>query len=73
MHPLPVTREECLRDGFQFILSGDASGACVIESSTDLVHWTAISDWEIVIPGEETACPVQNHPQACFYRVRLIP
>jgi hypothetical protein len=73
MHPLPVTREECLRDGFQFILSGDASGGCVIESSTDLVHWAAISEREVTITGEESACPVQNHFQACFYRVRLIP
>jgi hypothetical protein len=73
MHPLPVTREECLRDGFQFILSGDATGGCVIESSTDLVHWTAVDTRAIAVTGEESACPVQGDIRACFYRVRLIP
>jgi hypothetical protein len=73
MHPLPVTYEECSRDGFQFILSGDASGGCAIESSTDLVHWTLVESEQVAVTGEEIVCPVTDDVRARFYRVRLAP
>jgi hypothetical protein len=73
VHALPITREECLREGFQFIVSGDATGGCVIESSTDLVHWTAVDAREATVTGEESLCPVPDDLRACFYRVRLVP
>jgi hypothetical protein len=73
MHPLPVTREECLHDGFQFILSGDATSGCVIESSTDLVHWTLVGTQQVAVTGEEVACSARDDFQARFYRVRLTP
>ena len=71
--PLPLTSEECRRDGFQFILSGDASNGCVVECSTDLVHWTVVETQQVAVSGEEIACPVRNDVSTCFYRVRLTP
>jgi len=73
MHPLPVTHEERLLDGFQFILSGDALGGCVIESSTDLVHWTLVDTQQVAVTGEEGACSARDASRARFYRVRLTP
>jgi hypothetical protein len=71
--PLPVTSEQCQRDGFKFILSGEASGGCVVECSTDLVHWTVVETQPVAISGQEIVCPARNDVSACLYRVRLTP
>ena len=73
MHLLPLTAQECQRDGFQFILSGDASGGCVIECSTELVHWAPVETRQEAITGQEIVCPVDDNVTARFYRVRLAP
>jgi alpha-tubulin suppressor-like RCC1 family protein len=73
IHVLPLTPEECRRDGDQFVLSGDSSGACIIETSTDLVHWTPVQMDAIFIDGREVVCADPNPVPARFYRVRLDP
>jgi probable HAF family extracellular repeat protein len=73
IHVLPLTPEECRRDGTQFVLTGDSIGACIIETSTDLVHWIPAQMDPIFIDGREVVCADPNPVPARFYRVRLDP
>ena len=68
IHLFPLTREECHSEGVQFVLSGDASGPCVLECSEDLVHWRTVET--VSITGWEIACPMDDSAKARFYRVR---
>jgi hypothetical protein len=70
IHLLPLTLEECHRDGVQFVISGDAVGNCVIESSTDLLHWTSVQTLNAADMGNEVACPHSSGEPSRFFRVR---
>jgi hypothetical protein len=70
VHLLPLTREECQRDGVQFVLSGDAYGSCVLECSSDLVNWAPVPNSSVAIDGWEISCPVESGVKARFYRLR---
>jgi hypothetical protein len=69
IHLCPQTREECERDGMRVVLSGDAPGGHVIESSTDLLHWTAVETGDTTVIGDEILFPIAPHVPARFYRV----
>jgi hypothetical protein len=71
IHILPLTPEECRRDGFQIILSGDANTGCVVESSTDLQHWLPLQKNAVTVTGAEIVCPPDDAPMR-FFRVRLL-
>lgn len=71
VHILPLTPEECRRDGFQIILSGDADSECMIESSSDLEHWLPLQTNSVTITGSEITCPLDD-AQRRFFRVRLL-
>ena len=73
IHVLPQTTEECRRDGMQFVLSGDSIGACIIETSTDLVHWTPIEPNPTFVDGREVTCSGLEPVPARFYRARINP
>jgi len=68
MHLFPLTREECDSEGVQFVLSGDATGPCVLECSEDLVNWRAVEP--VAITGWAVTCPTEAGTRARFYRVR---
>ena len=68
MHLFPLTREECQHHGVQFVLSGDATGPCVLECSEDLVNWRTVEP--VAITGWEVTCPMDTGAKARFYRVR---
>ena len=68
LHLFPLTREECQREGLQFVLSGDVSGPCVLECSEDLINWRTVEP--VSITGWEITCPLESGTKARFYRVR---
>jgi hypothetical protein len=70
VHLLPLTPGECRLGGMRFVLSGDVTGNCVLECSTDLIHWTPVISDPVSIDGAEIACPMDNSVPARFYRVR---
>jgi hypothetical protein len=70
IHLLPITPEEFHRDGLQFVVSGDAAGNCVVETSTDLMHWTPLQTLNAVDMGNEAACPPPSSERSRFFRVR---
>jgi hypothetical protein len=72
LHLLPLTPEECRRDGFQVILSGDADSECIIESSSDLEHWLPVQATPVTITGSEVICPFDD-ARMRFFRIRLLP
>lgn len=71
IHLFPLTREECQRDGVQFVLSGDVTGVCVLECSDDLVHWTPVPNSAFTVDGVEITCPLEPGIRTRFYRVRV--
>ncbi|HKX60709.1 MAG TPA: thrombospondin type 3 repeat-containing protein, partial [Verrucomicrobiae bacterium] len=71
LHLLPLTAEECRKEGFQIVLSGDAPDGCTLETSTDLIHWRSVSDEPVMITGWEIVCPSRDNSSTQFYRVRL--
>lgn len=73
LHLLPLSPVECQLGGLQFVVSGDAVGECVVESSTDLVHWTTVQTLAADAMGNEIACPHPTSEPARFYRVRAVP
>jgi len=72
LHMLPLTPEECRRDGFPMILSGDVDAECVIETSSDLTHWLPMQTDAATITGSEIICPPDDAPTR-FFRARLLP
>ena len=73
LHLLPLTVEECRQEGDQFVLSGDYTGGCVVETSADLLHWIAVETAQVTITGQEVSCPPAHNSPSRFYRVRLTP
>jgi Regulator of Chromosome Condensation (RCC1) repeat protein/Calx-beta domain-containing protein/Big-like domain-containing protein len=71
IHLYPLTHEECGRDGVQFVLSGDATGSCILECSTDLVNWTPVPNTSTAIDGCEIRCQIDSTVKARFYRLRM--
>jgi hypothetical protein len=53
LHILPLTSAECRTQGVQLMISGDSSGTCVIETSTDLLNWTPLRTLRNVAPGTD--------------------
>jgi hypothetical protein len=72
LHILPLTPEECRRDGFQIILSGELDSTCIIERSSDLERWEAVQTNPVTITGSEIACPLDD-ARMCFFRIRMVP
>jgi hypothetical protein len=68
IHLFPLSVDECRRDGVQFVLSGDATGTCILECSEDLVNWRPIEP--VAVTGWEITCPMEPTAKARFYRVR---
>jgi hypothetical protein len=74
MHLLPLTSAECQASGVQFVVSGDATGECVVETSTDLTNWTTVQAVPAATVGCEVACPNSarsGSEPARFFRVRM--
>jgi hypothetical protein len=70
MHVLPQTIQECHRDGLAFILTGDVTGSCVIECSSDFINWTPIQSESTAVTGQEILCPFSTDGPR-FYRLRM--
>jgi alpha-tubulin suppressor-like RCC1 family protein len=70
-HVLPLTSEECRRDGFQMIVTGDVTSPSVIECSVDFRQWTPVCTNAVTVTGREILCPTDATSR--FYRVRLLP
>jgi hypothetical protein len=73
VHLVPRTLSECQRDGLGIVVSGDASGACVIETSTDLRTWTSLRTMSEAEMGAEISCPHTTAEASRFFRVRIAP
>ena len=71
VHLFPLTREECLRDGLQFVLSGEVWGSCIVECSSDLVNWSVVPNIPAAIDGVEISCPLELGVSSRFYRARM--
>jgi alpha-tubulin suppressor-like RCC1 family protein len=71
IHLCPQTREECQRDGLRIVLSGDAAGEHIIESSTDLINWSPVEAGKVTVIGDEIVFPVASDVAARFYRIRI--
>jgi hypothetical protein len=70
LHALPLTPEECRRDGFGFVISGDVPVGSAIETSSDLLRWTRFGAGEVLEPGAEIICPGAVEDKGRFYRLR---
>jgi hypothetical protein len=70
---LPQTIAEVQQHGRQFIATGDLTGGCVLESSTNLIHWSSVAtNWS---SGAEwhIAEPARHGTPTRFYRLRVLP
>jgi hypothetical protein len=72
LHILPLTPEECRRDGFQIIASGEVDAECIIESSSDLKQWQSVPTSPVTITGSEIICPLDD-ARMRFFRIRMLP
>ena len=71
VHLLPLTPEECKRDGLRVVISRDPIGSCTIETSTDLVHWTLFRALDGADLGTEIGCSQSPNEPSRFFRVRM--
>jgi len=71
VHLLPITIEECQRDGLRVVVSCYPIEGCTIETSTDLVHWTVVLTLDAADMGAEIACPHSVGEPSRFFRARL--
>jgi len=71
VHLLPLTPEECKRDGLRVVISRDPIGSCTIETSTDLVHWTLFRTLDGADIGSEIGCSQSANEPSRFFRVRM--
>jgi hypothetical protein len=69
----PETRAEIQQDGLRLIFCGNLTGDCVLECTTDLVHWIPIQTNTAPALEMEIADPTAGQAQTRFYRVRLQP
>jgi len=73
LHLQPETSEEVQQSGRSLIVCGETAGVCVLECSTDLLHWTPIQT--ITLPTTEMEVVDSEAAQVAvrFYRIRLAP
>ncbi|HXJ59752.1 MAG TPA: hypothetical protein VNU68_24170 [Verrucomicrobiae bacterium] len=70
LHLLPLTPQECQREGVQFVVSSsDILSSCIVETSTNLKDWTLVRTVAPSDLGGEVICPRGDEP-ARFFRIR---
>ena len=73
LHLQPQTPAEVQQHGREFIATGDLTGGCVLEASTNLVHWTPVATNRTAGVECRIADPVGHKTPTRFYRLRLLP
>ncbi|HKS35586.1 MAG TPA: hypothetical protein VJW76_00250, partial [Verrucomicrobiae bacterium] len=73
LHLQPQTPAEIRQHGREFIATGDLTGGCVLESSADLIHWTAVATNRTAGVECRIADPYGHGTPTRFYRLRLLP
>jgi outer membrane protein assembly factor BamB len=73
LHLQPQTREEIQQAGRCLIVCSEAAGVCVLEFSTDLLHWTPIQT--VTLPSAEMEMVDTDAGGFVerFYRIRVAP
>jgi hypothetical protein len=67
----PQRSDEIQQEGICFVVSGEVSGTCVLECSTDMVHWIPIQTVTMPTPSMEVADSTTSQASVRFYRLRL--
>jgi hypothetical protein len=67
-----LTPEERRTGGLPFVISGDAPGGSIIETSTDLIHWTSLQILPAAEAGDEWVGPPAPEDSSRFVRVRVV-
>jgi len=73
LHLLAQTKDDILRQGFGFLLTGESNRLCVVEYSADLRHWIGLWTNHLADAATEIIDPDVTNAPARFYRALLLP
>ena len=72
IHLQPETAQEIGTNGRRFVMNGHTTNACVLECSTNLLHWTPVATNATPNLQVEITDPQANQGPARFYRLRRL-